>query len=304
MTLGYVGLGNMGGALARRLRVQHNRHQHDMLVYDLDPTHAAALAALGAEACGSAAEVAARSDVILTCLPTSVEVRAAIFGENGLAAGARPGALIVDQTSGDPIATRAMAAELAPRGIELIDAPVSGGPRGANAGTIAIMVGGSAEQFARVETILKAISPNVVHAGGVGSGHVMKLANNMLSAAGRLAALEAMALATKNGIEPATAADILLASSGRNFWMEHFLKKVIGGDLNSAFTLALSYKDVRQATQLGVDSGVPMFFGNLVREFYQMAITEVGADAQVNATALVMQRIAGTKMVAAPPSAK
>lgn len=300
MTLGYVGLGNMGGALARRLHSQHNVHRMDMLVHDADPAATARAGAAGLRTADSLAEVAARCDTLMLCLPTSSEVRTAIFGPGGLASAARPGTLLVDQTTGDPIATRAMAAELAHSGVELIDAPVSGGLRGAENGTIAIMVGASDGQYARIEPVLKAISPNVFHAGGVGCGDVMKLANNMMSAAGRLVGLEAMALAVKNGIEPHRAADIFLASSGSNFWMQHFIRKVIDGDIVSNFTLGLSYKDVRLATQLGVDSEVPMFFGNLVREFYAMCINEVGREAQVNSAALVMEKIAGTTIVAKP----
>lgn len=301
MALGYVGLGNMGGALARRLHLQHNVHRRELLVYDVNPDAKARMGEAGLKTASGLADLAARCETVMLCLPTSNEVRAAIFGPGGLASAARPGTLIVDQTTGDPIATRAMAAELAGGGVELIDAPVSGGLRGAENGTIAIMVGASPAQFARIEPVLKAISPNVFHAGGVGSGDVMKLANNMMSAAGRLVALEGMALAVKNGIEPHRAADIFLASSGSNFWMQHFIRKVIDGDINSNFTIGLSYKDVRLATQLGVDSGVPMFFGNLVREFYQMCITQNGRDAQVNSAALTMQRIAGTTIVADPP---
>ena len=233
----------------------------------------------------------------MLCLPTSDQVRTVIFGADGLASAAKKGTLIVDQTTGDPIATRAMAAELAGRGLELIDAPVSGGARGADAGTIAIIVGAAPAQYARIEPILHAISPNVFHAGGVGSGDVMKLVNNTLSAANRLVGLEGMALAVKNGIEPKKALEIILASSGRNLWLQTFMSRVLSGDLHSGFALGLSYKDVRLATQLGVDSDVPMFFGNLVREFYQMCINEMGHDAQVNTAALVMDRIAKTQMV-------
>jgi 3-hydroxyisobutyrate dehydrogenase len=287
MTIGYVGLGNMGSALARRLLLRH-----PLIVYDQNANAVQRLVDKGAIASPSLADIGSRCDIILLCLPTSKEVREVIFGDGGLKASARHGTLIVDQTTGDPIATRAMAAELVERGIELIDAPVSGGPRGADAGTIAIIVGASVAQFARVEPIVTAISPNVFHAGGVGSGDVMKLANNMLSAVNRVAGLEAMALSVKNGIEPKRAAEIILASSG------HFIMRVLDGDITSGFTLGLSYKDVRLATQLGVDSDVPMFFGNLVREYYQMCINEMGRDAQVNTAALVMDRIAGTHMVA------
>lgn len=295
MTIGYIGLGNMGGALARRLQLRH-----PLLVYDRNKSAIHALVEKGAMVSTGLSDLAGRCDVILLCLPTSHHVRDVIFGEGGLAASVKQGTIIIDQTTGDPHATRAMATELAQRGVELIDAPVSGGPRGANAGTIAIMVGGTPEQYARIEPILLAISPNLFHAGDVGSGQVIKLANNMLHHSQRLLTLEVMALAVKNGVAPGKAAAILLASSGRNYYMEHNLEsRVLAGKLVSGFTLELLLKDVRLATQMGADSGVPLFFANLVREYYQMCSNELGSETQVNAVALLVDRMAGTQMV--PP---
>ena len=138
MELGYVGLGAMGGALARRLMLSHK-----LRVLDLRPEVVAAFAENGAIPAQDGASLARESDILLLCLPRSADVREAIFGAGGLAEGLSPGKVVVDQTSGNPDDTRAMAAELAEQGITLIDAPVSGGPAGADAGTIAIMVGGT-----------------------------------------------------------------------------------------------------------------------------------------------------------------
>jgi len=298
MTIGYVGLGNMGGALARRLQ-----RQHPLLVHDADEVAMERAVAHGSTPCAKLADLAARCEVILLCLPTSEQVRAVLFGANGIAAAARPGTLIVDQTSGEPSATRAMAAQLAASGLELIDAPVSGGPGAADAGTIAIMVGATAAQYARAEPMLLAISPNVFHVGPVGSGHVIKLANSVISATNRAVSLEAVALAAKNGIDPRKAVEIILASSGRNSWLERFMASdVLSGKLASGFTLGTIHKDLRAATHLGLNSDVPMFLGNIVREFYQMCINELGRDAEGNAAALVMDRLAGTQMCRAPPA--
>ncbi len=292
MNIGYVGLGSMGGALARRLQLQH-----PLIVHDQNPAAVQKMVALGSSACAGLKDLAARCDTIFLCLPTSDHVRAVIFGEDGLASAARPGTLIIDQTSGDPTATRAMAAELKGSGVELMDAPVSGGARGADAGTIAIMIGAAPEQFGRIKPILQCISPNLFHAGGVGTGHVAKLANNLLSGGQRLLSLEAMTLAVKNGIEPKTAVEIILASGGRNLFMEKFMPNLINGKLASGFALGLLHKDVRLACQLGADSGVPVRFGNLAQEVYQTALNEMGPDAQVNTVALTMDRLAGTHVV-------
>jgi 3-hydroxyisobutyrate dehydrogenase len=291
--VGYVGLGNMGGPLARRLQRSFPLHVHDR-----DAAAVARLATLGATPHGDLAALAQACDTILLCLPTTEHVREAIFGPHGIAASAQPGTLVIDQTTGDPVASRAIAEELRQHGIELIDAPVSGGPEGAEAGTIAILVGGTEAQFARAAAVLRAISPNVVHAGDFGCGYVAKLANNLLFAATRLMTLEAVALAAKNGVAPSRMVEIMMKGSSRNFFMEHaMVPRILSGNLDGGFSLKLLHKDVRIATQLGLGSDVPLLLGNLVREFYQICIAEVGADAPANAAALVIDRIAGTAIV-------
>jgi len=295
--IGYIGLGSMGGRLAARLL-----HSHDLYVYDRDPAAVAAQIERGAKACASAAELAAACDVVLLCLPTSDHVRTVLFGDGGLAAAARPGTLIVDQTSGDPVQTRQLAAELAELGIDMADAPVSGGPAGADAGTIAIMVGGSDERFAQLRPILEPISPNIFHAGPIGAGHVVKAANNMLSAVNRMVSLEALALVTKNGVDAHRALEIFLASSGRNFHLETFVAEILAGKLDSGFTLGLMHKDVKLACRLGVDSGTPLQLGDVVRNFYQMCVNEWGYDGEVNNAALLMDRLAASTVVPEPPA--
>lgn len=291
--VGYVGLGNMGGPLARRLQTGIS-----LRVFDRSEAAMERLTLVGATPCGSLGELARNCDTILLCLPTSAHVREAILGPDGIAAHATPGTLIVDQTTGDPAESRATAKELRQRGIEFVDAPVSGGPEGAEAGTIAILVGATEAQFARIAPVLRIISPNVVHAGGFGCGYVAKLANNLLFAGTRLMTLEAVALAAKNGVAPEQMVRIMMAGSSRNFFLEHaMVPRILTGKLDGGFSLKLLHKDLRIATQLGLDSETPLLLGNLVREFYQMCIAEVGAEAPANAAALVVDRLAGTRIV-------
>ena len=291
--IGYVGLGNMGGALALRLQLSH-----PLLVYDQAQSACRVLAEAGAEVAADLPTLAARCDLIFLCLPTSDHVREVIFGPAGLVGGLRPGTMIVDQTTGDPIVTRAIAADLAKQGVDLVDAPVSGGRQGAQAGTIAIMVGATAEQFARIEPIFQAISPNVFHAGGTGNGHVVKLANNLLSMATRLLTFESVMLAARNGVDPKTIVEIMRASGGRNAYLERILgPRVLNGQLQVGFTLGLAHKDVRLACKLGEDSGVPVFFGHLARDLYQICIAEMGAENQVDTAGLVLDRLSGTHVV-------
>lgn len=282
----------MGGRLARRVVLEH-----PLFVFDRSEAAVASLVERGATACSSVADLAAQCDVILLCLPTSDHVRSVIFDDGGVADSAAKGTLVLDQTTGDPVATREIAATLAARGIEFVDAPVSGGPMGADSGTIAIMVGAEESQYDKVVPILRAISPNVFHAGGIGAGHVTKLANNMLSAVNRMVSLEALTLAAKNGVDPKKALEIFLASSGRNFHLETFVADILAGHLTSGFTVGLLHKDIRLACQMGVDADVPMHLGNQVKDFYQICVNEMGREADVNVAALMMDRFAGSHIV-------
>lgn len=293
MSIGYVGLGVMGSALASRLQLTHQ-----LDVFDLDKQAIERLVQNGSVARKSLKEIAASCDLIFLCLPTSDHVRKAIFGEGGLGPGLRPGTMIIDQTSGDPNATRAMAAELEQRGVDMIDAPVSGGAKGAEAGTISIMLGASTKQFERVQPILRSISPNLFHAGDVGSGHAMKCINNMISGAQRLLTYEGMALAVKFGVDRHKAVEILKAGGARNSFMEKILEpKVVNGDLSLGFTLGLAHKDVRIACQLGSESGVPLLYGNLTQNYYQICINEMGGDSEVETAGLVIDRLTGSEVI-------
>jgi 3-hydroxyisobutyrate dehydrogenase len=191
-----------------------------------------------------------------------------------------------------------MAGALAHRGVTLIDAPVSGGVTGATTGAIAIMVGASDDDFGRSRALLSAISSHIFHAGDVGCGQVMKLANNMISAAQRLVTLEGIALAAKNGIDPHIACEILCAGGARNAFLEGAMtSRVLTGDVQGGFTLGLMHKDVRLACELGDASGVPMAFGTQTCDVYQYCMDAMGPEAGVLTAALIMDRLAGTPVV-------
>jgi 3-hydroxyisobutyrate dehydrogenase len=277
MEVGYVGLGSMGGAIARRMLLTRK-----LRVADLLPDRVAALTQAGAVPAQDLAALAAVSDLVCLCLPTSTEVREAIFGANGLAGGLRPGTLVADMTTGDPLATKAMSAELKARGIDMIDAPVSGGPDGAAAGTLAIMVGAPAELYEKVKPVFEGVSPNVFRMGEVGAGQTMKLVNNLLLAGCKLMTYEVMALAVKNGLDAKLCAQVLQKSSGRNATTERTLQGTIDGVFRGTFSLGLMSKDVRLANQLGQDTAIPMLLGRLVQELHQVALNNHGPNADSN----------------------
>lgn len=277
MELGYIGLGAMGGALARRLLQSGRIH-----VFDLSKEAMAAFADLGASPAKSPADLARICDIVLLCLPRSADVRKVIFAENGLIEGLASGKIVIDQTSGSPHETREMAAELEARNIRMLDAPVSGGPGGAAAGTIAIMVGGKAADYDAARPVFDMISPNHVHCGDIGAGQVIKLVNNTISTCNRLAMLEAVALGIKNGLDPAVICDVLNKSGARSKATENLLPAVIRGEQSSNFALSLMLKDLNLATQLAIENGVPLLFGQLARGMLQVASNEIGPKANLD----------------------
>lgn len=293
MKIGYIGLGNMGGALARRLV-----KAQPLKVFDLGAEARARLVEAGATEAASASELAQDCDIVFLCLPTPKMVEDLLFGADGIAAKLHPGAIVIDQTSGEPETTRRFGAKLAEGGVALVDAPVSGGPQGADAGTIAIMVGANPEAYAMVEPVLKSISPNVFHTGDLGNGHVSKLCNNLLSSSIRLASMEAIALAQKNGVAPEVIVKILNAGGGGSYWLGKYGEQLfVRGEIARTFTLGLINKDVSLACQMGASAGMPMFVGNLIRNYYQMAVNEFSPDMPVNNLAYMVERMTNSSIV-------
>jgi 3-hydroxyisobutyrate dehydrogenase len=297
--VGYIGLGNMGAPMAARLL-----NGFEVAVFDRDVEAMTGLVERGARGCASPAQVAAVSDVVFLCLPTSRHVRAVLLGENGVLGSARPGAVVVDQTTGDPEETVTMAREIADRSdVTLVDAPVSGGPQGATSGTVTIMVGASPEMFARVEPILRGISDRVFHAGDIGAGHTVKLVNNHISLAQTAASLELLALAAKNGVDPHRAWEILCATESNAFLDAFVAPQILSGALDSGFTLEIRAKDAALTCRLGAESGAPMLLGTAARDLYHMAVNMLGASADGNALACIIDGMSGTALVPKPPSA-
>jgi 3-hydroxyisobutyrate dehydrogenase len=285
--IGFVGLGAMGSALARRLA-----GRCDLTVLDLDQDRVAALVAAGARA-GDAAGIAA-SDTIITCLPTSADVRSALDALRS-ADGPAPDSLVIDCTSGDPEQTRAIAAGLAGRGIDFADAPVSGGPQAAAAGNIAILVGADDRVFARAQPLLTLISPAVRHVGEVGSGHCVKLLNNALAAGQRLLAFEALTIAVGQGVDPAAFTDAINISSGRSYATEVTLPRhLLGGALDQGFSLGLTAKDTALAGGLVPEALAGLSLISEVATRTASAASQLGPGSDVNRLIEIYEELTGT----------
>jgi 3-hydroxyisobutyrate dehydrogenase len=291
--IGYIGLGAMGGALARRLLLSH-----PLRVLDLDQGVVAAFEKQGATASASPAELARSCDVIMMCLPRSANVRQAILGENGLLDGLSAGKTVIDQTSGDPAETAAMAEQLSQHGVTMLDAPVSGGIGGAEAGTIAIMVSGPRAAYDDARSALLSISPNVEYVSNrIGDAQALKLINNAMSAGCRLATLEAAALGRKLGLPLSTIAEVLNRGPGRNKASKVMLPALMEGKPSAgSFALSLMLKDLNLATGLGMKCDAPMPIANLVRALLQAGVNTLGDKALLEDTVRLIDTMSSTRI--------
>jgi 3-hydroxyisobutyrate dehydrogenase len=275
MHVGFLGLGAIGAPMAARLA-----RRGPLTVWNRTAARAAEFVARHGGGAAASAREAAAADVVITCLSTSADVAGLLEGPDGILAGLRSGALFLDCTSGDPATSRAIAARLAERGVAFADAPVSGGTNGAEAGTLTVMVGGSAETFARARPVLAAFGARIEHVGPVGAGDALKAVNNSLLAVNILAVAEGLAALVKAGVAPRTALDVVNASSGRSFVSEVLVpERVLTGAWPRTFRLALLDKDVAIATGLLGQNGVPGPVLELTSALLRAARAELGEAA-------------------------
>lgn len=292
MKVGYIGLGAMGAPLAQRLI-----GTYDLCVWDINTAAVAEFEKLGAGVASSAAELAYRCDVLMLCLPRTENVRQVIFGAQGLAQGLTPGKIIIDQTSGVPEQTRDIARQLEAKGVAMIDAPVAGGVAAARAGKVTIMVSGPDSAYQTVSPILHAISSNVFRCGErVGDGQAIKLVNNVMNAACRLATLEIVAMGRKSGLPLATLTDLLNKSTARNRITETMLPAIVEGRAATNFALPLMVKDVRQAIELGMNAGAPMPVSSIALGLLQTGVNTLGQDARLEDVVKLIESMAGTRL--------
>ncbi len=253
--IGFIGLGNMGGRIARRISAAG----WSGFGFDVDPTLAAD-AGLAAE--GSISSLAPKADAVFFSLPDSSVVERVVYGEDGVLDVCREGQVIVDLSTADPASTRRIHADFAAKGVEYLDAGVSGGAAAAEKGALTIMAGGSAEALARVQPVVDSFAATVHHMGGSGNGHVAKLINNFLNGVNLSAAAEAMVAAKKAGLDMRQFLDVVNTSSGVNFATTNRFPKIIEGDyLEGGLTSNLMAKDLRLYLGLMQDLGATSFTG-------------------------------------------
>lgn len=295
--VGFVGLGRMGHHMARHIA----EAKLPLTVFDIRPESVNEFcAATGARPARTLADLGANSDVVITMLPTSREVRAVVVGQGaeGLADALAPGSLVIDCSSSDPMETRALGQDLAERSIAMVDAPVAGGVVFARDGTLDILLGGAEDARERARAVLKPVAGRFFDCGSLGAGHAMKVLNNFVNAQALLTYAEAMAAGLKFGLDPAVLVESLTAATtGRNHPFEKkIVTQVLSRRFASGMALALIAKDVGLARDLAEGLGLKAPVLNGCLELWQRAADEIGPAVDQTEVVKLWERDAGVEL--------
>lgn len=293
--IGFIGLGVMGSRMAARLAA----HGHPLALFDRNPAAAtqAATRLANASAVATPRAVAALANTVVTMLPNGIAVQDVVRGDAGLLGGLAPGALLIDCSSAEPWLTRETAFELQQGGIDLIDAPVSGAEAGAHDGTLVFMCGGEAAVLERARPVLEAMSRQVFHLGPIGSGHVMKTINNLITALTFMATAEGLVLGKRCGLDPERMIDVLNEATAAS-WISRtqFKQRIFNRRFDDPFKLALMAKDVGIALQLAGAKELPLALSAQGRDLWQQAARQSDPTASVSDMVRWLETVTGTTL--------
>jgi 3-hydroxyisobutyrate dehydrogenase-like beta-hydroxyacid dehydrogenase len=279
--LGFVGIGNIGEPVCRHLMDQG----YELLIYDADPEALAKLGDAPAESAASPEDLATESDVVLLSLPNSDVVEEVIFGESGLREGLSSGKALIDTSSSRPSSTRDISKRLAADGIDMLDAPVSGGVLRAREGTLSIMVGGKRAVYEKYREIFESFGDQIFYVGDHGAGHLVKALNNLLSATTLASAAEAALLARRAGVAPDAFVEVINASNGRSYSTEvKFPRYILNRTFDDGFALGLMNKDLKIALEAAAEMEFPMPIGSTLAQIWELAVA--GGYGPENHTAI------------------
>jgi 3-hydroxyisobutyrate dehydrogenase-like beta-hydroxyacid dehydrogenase len=288
-SVGFVGVGRMGGPMVRRLL----NAGFDLTVYDTSDAAVEPLVALGAKRAASPAQVASAAEIVLASLPTPPIVQAVALGPNGIGEGTKVKIFIDVSTTGSTVASR-VAEALAAKGITAVDSPVSGGIAGAEKGTLAVMVSCPEETYGKVKPVLEVIGKLFYVGKNPGQGQTMKLLNNLLSGTAMAISSEAVVMGVKAGLDPQQIMDVINAGSGRNSATQDKIPRcVIPRTFDFGFALSLLNKDIRLCLEEAEALGVPMIVGTAVRQLLAVTIATEGPNADLTETVKTVERWAG-----------
>jgi 3-hydroxyisobutyrate dehydrogenase-like beta-hydroxyacid dehydrogenase len=292
MDIGFIGIGQMGRHMANHIwEAGFTPH-----IYDVNKEAAAPLLHKGCKWCDSPAEIARQCRIVITSLPTPKDVEQVVYGEKGLMKGWKPGDIYVDMSTNSPSVIKHIAEDAAKMGVSVLDAPVSGGTRGAEAGTLSIMVGGDMAALEKVKPILLAMGPKIFPVGPVGCGNTAKLVNNLISLASNSISAEGFAIGAKAGINPGVLLDIIRVSTGNNWSAQQYPNTTFKGNFEPGFKISLAFKDINLALDLAKETGVPVPVGEAVRQDLQNAMNAGLQDKGVDAVILSRENAAGVKV--------
>jgi len=264
-TIGFIGLGAMGKPMSLNLV----KAGYPLIVYDINPTPLEELKEKGAVVAKSIKELVNQSNVVITMLPNSNDVEEVILGQNGVLESVTGDDIVIDMSTIDPSVSKKVAEACLSKGVQMLDAPVSGAQPRAIAGTLAIMVGGDEGVFHACQDIFEAMGQNILYCGRNGNGEITKVVNNLLGAIQAMASAEVLSMGIRAGVEMKTLTDVISVSSGTN----DFIKfagpaKAFKGDFEPGFTVDLMYKDLGLAMNLAKEQGVPLLMGTMAHQMY------------------------------------
>ena len=293
MKVGFIGLGNMGNPMASNLL----NAGHELVVHDLRREAATNLLEMGATWADTPKEAVPGREVVFTSLPVPRDVEAVVLGENGILEGASSETVYMDLSTNSPTAIRRIHDMCAEKGVTVLDAPVSGGTYGAAAATLAVMVGGDKAVYDRMKPTLDAIGSHVVYCGPIGNGMVCKICNNLLSMGIGVLMTEALTMGVKAGVDLATLADVIANSTGGNKRLtDKFPRFLFKGNFEPGFATALAAKDVRLATDLGREYGIPMELSNLVDQRHVEAMFRGWGPEDSDAVSKIQEEKSGIQL--------
>ena len=288
--IGFIGLGIMGRPMAGHLL----QAGYSMTVWNRTTSKTAELVQAGAREGTSPKDVAAQSDITIIMVADTPDVRQVVLGANGVIEGAGRGGVVVDMSTISPVATREIAAALAARGVEMLDAPVSGGEAGAIGGTLSIMVGGRPEIFERVLPVFQRMGKNVVHIGAHGAGQVTKACNQLVLSLTILGVAEAIHLSRKAGVDPAKVRSALLGGFAQSRVLELHGQRMLDENYAPGFRTRLYHKDMGIVTETGRALGMPLLGAGLTAQLYQIAMNEGLGEMDYSVLAKVIGTLGGS----------
>ena len=292
MNVGFIGIGQMGKHMAKHILDSG----YSLIVHDLKKEAANNLLEKGAIWGEIPKEIAESCQVVISSLPTPQDVEQVVYGENGLNSGWKDGDIYIDMSTNSPLTIRRIAEDAKSMGVAVLDAPVSGGTRGAEMGTLAIMVGGDLSSLEKVRNILETMGQKIFHLGNVGCGNVAKLVNNMIALTCSSISAEGFVLGVKSGIDPKVLFDIITISTGNNWALQQYPQGVLQGDFAPMYRLSLGRKDARLALELGKDYDVPLPVGAAMEQKLIEAEAAGLGDKHVDATILRLEELVGIQV--------